>query len=146
VSKRHPSFPDARPAAKKQPPEITWKDEPADENYRSAANFLGLVLPAGLVTRSVQALRTVGTRKYNPHDLLRAARLKPAKASDLVYQNEIGKVEAGEPWSPVLLVAMYPSLIIADGYHRVSVAFDLEEQDVWARIVPCHDQELEGDD
>lgn len=142
---RHPSFPDARPKAKKgiKLPEIVWKDEPDELNFRAAGTFLSLFLPPNLVSGCVSGLRTVGTRQYNPHDLLRAARLKPAKASDVTYQQELAKVEAGEPWSPVLLVAMYPRLIIADGYHRTSVAYDLDEQTVWARIVPCHTPDMD---
>lgn len=137
---RHPSFPDAKkkPGKKGDALEIQWKDAPAEENFKAASTFLSLFMPGPLVAECVSALRTVGTRTFNPHDLLRAARLKPAKSSDVVYENELAKVQVGEPWSPVLLVAVYPRLIIADGYHRTSVAYDLGEQTVWARVVPCH--------
>lgn len=141
MSRRNPSFPDAKTVTGKKNdklPDIQWKDQPDEANFRAAATFLSLFMTGQLVSQCVSALRTVGTRQYNPHDLLRASRLKPAKSGDLVYQNELAKVEAGEPWSPVLLVATYPRLIIADGYHRTSVAYDLDEQTVWARIVPCH--------
>jgi len=144
---RHPSYPNAKRLSGKKAdklPDIAWKDDPDELNYKAAGTFLSLFLPQPMVSACVSALRTVGTRQYNPHDLLRAARLKPAKASDVTYGQELAKVEAGELWSPVLLVAMYPRLIIADGYHRTSVAYDLDEQPVWARIVPCHNPE-EGD-
>jgi hypothetical protein len=121
------------PLAKKPgPDDILWKEDPDPSTFKAATAYLSLLMPKANAKHLVSMLKVAPESRYRADDLLRAAGLKPADDDDPTYQDELDKVKAGEPWSPVLIVACQP-LIIADGYHRISVACDLGEADVLCR-------------
>lgn len=123
------------PIAKKPgPEEITWKAEPDESVFKSARGFLRLLMPKANAKHYVDLFRKAPEIMVRADDLLRAAALEPADDDDPVYQDELDKVKAGEPWSPVLVIACMP-MIVADGFHRISVAHDLGEAMVAVRIV-----------
>jgi hypothetical protein len=110
-------------------PPVKWLDAPADKDYAAAESFLSmLVAPAGLAGL-VADLRHAPAGHWLAKDILRAAELPPWKPKQSVeVAAQLKKIKASEAISPVLLVGgLREYLVIADGYHRVSAAFRVDE-------------------
>jgi hypothetical protein len=70
--------------------DIVWKDEVDDSCYLAAGKYLSLLMPDANARNYVSLLRKAPARQYSPHDILRAARLKPAKPGDPVVAAAAG--------------------------------------------------------
>jgi hypothetical protein len=101
----------------------------ADHDYDAAANYLSIAHTPDQVADAVKALRkaTVTTRRAN--DILRACGRDGLPLTDPGVLGALRKVLKGRELSPVLIV----NGDIADGYHRVSLAYALDAFD----DVPC---------
>jgi len=60
------------------------------------------------------------------NDILRATGLSPLELTDPGVRRDIVKLLSGEKLSPVLVVAQKAGTDIADGYHRVSLAYNID--------------------
>jgi hypothetical protein len=105
---------------------IKWADEPSADDLADAAAFLGLLgvtqverEPGGLV-------------KVQAKDLLRASRLPGLPQNNAGVAKWLKRIKTGDTIPPCLLVrgslAYDRPLIIAEGYHRVSACYLLDEQ------------------
>ena len=113
-------------------PKIRWLDEPQDKDYAAAESFLSmLVAPAGL-RKVIGALRVAPNGNWAAKDVLRASGLGPLKPKQSEeVANELEKVTEKRSISPVLLVGgLRQYLVIADGYHRVSAAYRVQEDSI----------------
>lgn len=101
---------------------IKWQDDVADHDYKAAGNYLTLKMPSLDAVKRVTELREapLGTRRAN--DILRACHLAPLPLTDPGVLRDLKKVLSGEKLSPVLVACDD----IADGYHRVSLAYALD--------------------
>jgi hypothetical protein len=108
---------------------IRWLDAPADKDYAAAASFLSMLVAPAPLAGVIADLRRAPAGIWLAKDVLRAAGLppwKPKQSTEVVAQ--LKKIKAGKPISPVLLVGgLREYLVIADGYHRVSAAFRVDE-------------------
>ena len=100
-----------------------WKTEPEDHDYPAASDYLSLIMDKGEVTNAVAALRKAAITHFKAKDLLRASRLELLAPDNVHVKKDLGKVQAGNLLSPVLLVrgrvdADVP-LTVADGFHRI---------------------------
>ena len=73
-------------------------------------------------------------------DLLRASRLELLPPDNVHVKKDLGKVDAGQLLSPILLVRGRLSadvpLTVADGYHRICASYHIDEDaDIPCRIV-----------
>jgi hypothetical protein len=103
-------------------PQLQWKKDVASHDYAAAASYLSIRFgesKAREVSEKLQKLPVI-TRRAN--DILRATRRDPLPLTDPGVLKDLKKVLAGEKLSPVLVAEGD----IADGYHRVSLAYALD--------------------
>jgi hypothetical protein len=122
-------------AAKKR-----WKDRPDEHDYPAAEDYLSLVTSPAEAKKLARRLRTAPIEHRKAKDLLRASRLPLLPPDNFHVAKDLKKVARGRLLSPVLLVrgALRPPipLIVADGYHRISASYHLDEDaDIPCRIV-----------
>ena len=110
---------------------VKWLDDPEDHDYAAAADYLSLISEAGAISSTIDALRATDTTLRKAKDVLRAARLELLPATNLRVKTDLAKIDAGKKLSPVLLVRGKVlddvAMQIADGYHRVSAAYRVDE-------------------
>jgi hypothetical protein len=101
---------------------VRWKKDVADHDYAAASSYLSIRFGesrAKEVSKNLQKLPVVRRRA---NDILRATRRDPLPLSDPGVVRDLQKVLAGQKLSPVLIAEGD----IADGYHRVSLAYALD--------------------
>jgi len=118
--------------AKTNPPEaeeaekIKWRDDVATHDYAAAEAYLSLKLDADAASKAVKRLRKASLTRRRANDILRAAGLSPAPLDDPGVMKDLIKVIEGMRLSPVLVISDGMSADIADGYHRVSLAYRID--------------------
>jgi hypothetical protein len=101
---------------------VRWKKDVADHDYAAASSYLSIRfgdIKAQEVSKKLQKLPVIHRRA---NDILRATRREPLPLSDPGVVKDLQKVLAGQKLSPVLVAEGD----IADGYHRVSLAYALD--------------------
>jgi hypothetical protein len=101
---------------------LRWRKEVAEHDYAAASSYLSIRFGerrAGQVAAELRKLPVI-TRRAN--DILRATGRDPLPLSDPGVLKDLQKVLGGEKLSPVLVAEGD----IADGYHRVSLAYALD--------------------
>jgi hypothetical protein len=111
-------------------PSVRWLDLPEDKDYAAAQSFLGLLVAPDRLTGVIDDLRRAPLGSWLAKDILRSAGLPPWKPKQSTeVRAELKKIKAKKAVSPVLLVGgLRADLVIADGYHRVSAAFHVDEE------------------
>jgi len=103
-------------------PYLRWKKDVAEHDYAAASSYLSIRFGerrAGQVAAELEKLPVI-TRRAN--DILRATGRDPLPLSDPGVLKDLKKVLGGERLSPILVAEGD----IADGYHRVSLAYALD--------------------
>lgn len=120
---------------------IEWLKDVADHDFESAYSYLSLRLDKDRAKLAVQALKKTKITTRRANDILRACGYTPLPLSDPGVHKDL--LKSGEQkLSPVLVVSFAHGGDIADGYHRVSVAYNIDPfSDVPLRI--AHVPELE---
>ena len=101
---------------------VHWKKDVASHDYAAASSYLSIRFGesrAQEVSKKLQKLPVIHRRA---NDILRATRRDPLPLSDPGVLKDLQKVLAGEKLSPILVAEGD----IADGYHRVSLAYALD--------------------
>jgi hypothetical protein len=110
-----------------------WQDEPEDQDFPAAENYLSLLVGRAAAHILATALQQESALDhFAAKDILRASGLPLLEADDSEVTNDLAKVKSGKKLSPVLLVYGEP-LWVADGYHRVCASYHLDEK----TLVPC---------
>lgn len=114
-----------------------WKEQPDDNDYPAAENYLSLIMSPASAKKVAARLRRARIEHWFAKDLIRASRLPILAADNYHVAKDLQKVKAGKKLSPVLLVrgrvdAEIP-LTIADGYHRICASYHLDED----TAIPC---------
>lgn len=117
-----------------------WKGEPEDHDFPAAADYLALLMAEVDVDSVLKELRAASTVNKKAKDLLRASGLGILPRDNPHVADDLKRVGKGKKLSPVLLVrgvlGQGVPLTIADGYHRVSASYYLDEDaDIPCRIV-----------
>jgi hypothetical protein len=105
---------------------IKWLNEVADHDYAAAAAYLSLKLESGAVHQAVKRLRKAPLTMRRANDILRAAGITAAPLDDPGVMKDLIKVIEGKHLSPVLVLSAETGADIADGYHRVSLAYRID--------------------
>jgi len=121
-------------------PKVTenWADNPDDQDYPAAEDYLSLLMAPATAKRLVGRLRTAAIAHRKAKELLRASRLPVLPPENFHVAKDLKKVRAGKKLSPVLLVrgrigeGEVP-LTVADGYHRICASYQLDED----AEIPC---------
>ena len=105
---------------------IKWRQTVAEHDYAAAAAYLSLKLGDDAVEKTVGRLRDAKLTSRRANDILRAAGLSPAPLDDPGVMKDLIKAVEGEELSPVLVLSGKRGSDIADGFHRVSLAYRLD--------------------
>jgi hypothetical protein len=105
---------------------INWAPKVANHDYAAAEAYLSIKLADSKVAKLVERLRAAPLTTRRANDILRAAGLTAAPLDDPGVIKDLIKVVGGTPLSPVLVVSGKRSADIADGYHRVSLIYQID--------------------
>jgi hypothetical protein len=101
---------------------LKWKKDVAEHDYVAASSYLSIRYGESRAKEVSEKLRKLPVITRRANDLLRAVRRDALPLSDPGVLRDLKKVLAGEKLSPVLVA----DADIADGYHRVSLAYALD--------------------
>jgi hypothetical protein len=100
---------------------LKWRKDVADHDYAAASSYLSIRYGESRAQEVSEKLRKLPVIQRRANDILRATQRDPLPLSDPGVLRDLQKVLAGEKLSPVLVA----DGDIADGYHRVSLAYAL---------------------
>jgi hypothetical protein len=103
-------------------PYVQWKKDVATHDYAAASSYLSIRFGESRAQELSEKLQKLPVITRRANDILRATRREPLPLSDPGVMKELKKVLAGQKLSPVLVAEGD----IADGYHRVSLAYALD--------------------
>jgi hypothetical protein len=105
---------------------ISWLKDVAEHDYEAAYNYLTLKFDDKRASEAVDRLKKGELTARRANDILRATGLPALPLTDPGVQRDLLKVLNGEKLSPVLVSDKKPGADIADGYHRVSLAYNID--------------------
>jgi hypothetical protein len=105
--------------------DVPWLDDVAKHDFAAAEAYLSLRLDPAQVNDAVKDLRSAKVTTRRANDILRACSRDPLPLDDPGVMRDLIKVISGDKLSPVLVVTLPQGADIADGYHRVSLAYRL---------------------
>jgi hypothetical protein len=101
---------------------LQWKKEVDHHDYAAASSYLSIRHGESRAQEMSEKLQQLPVITRRANDILRATRRDPLPLSDPGVLKDLKKVLAREKLSPVLVAEGD----IADGYHRVSLAYALD--------------------
>jgi hypothetical protein len=105
---------------------MRWLDDVEEHDYDAAYGFLTLLLDEYRAGRCIEALRQAEVTERRANDILRATGYDPLPMDDPGVWRAHLKSQKHHPLSPVLVVSWEFGGDIADGYHRVCMAYNLD--------------------
>ncbi len=105
---------------------LRWLDDVAAHDFDAALAYLSLKLDEKQATVSVGRLRKAEVTRRRANDILRACSLVALPLDDPGVRRDLLNAVSGKRLSPVLVVSTGDRSDIADGYHRVSLAYHLD--------------------
>jgi hypothetical protein len=101
---------------------LHWKKEVASHDYAAASSYLSIRFGEARAERVAARLRELPVITRRANDILRATGRDPLPLSDPGVLKDLKKVLSGQKLSPILVAESD----IADGYHRLSLAYALD--------------------
>jgi hypothetical protein len=101
---------------------LRWRKDVASHDYDAASSYLSIRYGESRAKEMSEKLKKLPVIQRRANDILRATQRVPLPLSDPGVLRDLQKVLAGEKLSPVLI----SEGDIADGYHRVSLAYALD--------------------
>ncbi len=101
---------------------LRWRKTVARHDYAAAATYLSIRIGDERAHEVSERLTNLPVIIRRANDILRATGRPPLPLTDPGVLRDLQKVLAGEKLSPVLIAERD----IADGYHRVSLAYALD--------------------
>jgi hypothetical protein len=105
---------------------VRWLKEVADHDYEAATSYLSLKYGDKQADEIAGRIRKASLTSRRANDILRATGLPALPLSDPGVRRDLVKLLNGEKLSPVLVYDREPGPDIADGYHRVSLAYNID--------------------
>ena len=101
---------------------LQWRKDVAKHDYAAASSYLSIRFGESHAQKMSEKLKKLPVITRRANDILRATSRGPLPLSDPGVLKDLQKVLAGQKLSPVLVTEGD----IADGYHRVSLAYALD--------------------
>ena len=101
---------------------LLWKKDVDQHDYAAASSYLSIRFGEGRAEKVAGELRKLPVISRRANDILRATGRVPLPLSDPGVLKDLKKVLAGEKLSPILVAQGD----VADGYHRLSLAYALD--------------------
>ncbi|WP_249189988.1 hypothetical protein [Burkholderia cenocepacia] len=111
---------------------ILWLHDPEEHDYPAAESYLSLLFPHSEAAKIVGRLRLAAVVKFKAKDIARASGLTLLGRDNRHVAHNLDKIHDGKELSPLLLVRG-THLIVADGFHRLSAVYSLDED----AEIPC---------
>jgi hypothetical protein len=105
---------------------IAWLSDVVDHDYEAAFNYLSIKLDPKRAKESVDRMKKAKLTERRANDILRATGLSPLPLTDPGIKKDLLTLLKGGKLSPVLVCDQEPAPDIADGYHRVSLAYNID--------------------
>jgi hypothetical protein len=105
---------------------MSWLSDVADHDYDAAFNYLSLKFDKKHATGIVDRMKKAKVTSRRANDILRATDLPALPLTDPGVKKDLLRLLSGEKLSPVLVYDQQPGADIADGYHRVSLAYNID--------------------
>ena len=105
---------------------VRWLDDVAVHDFDAASAYLSLKLDEKQAAAAVGRLRKAEVTRRRANDILRACSLVALPLDDPGVRRDLLNAVSGKRLSPVLVVSTGDGGDIADGYHRVSLAYHLD--------------------
>jgi hypothetical protein len=105
---------------------LRWLDDVAAHDFDAASAYLSLKLDEKHAAAAVGRLRKAEVTRRRANDILRACSLVALPLDDPGVRRDLLNAVSGRRLSPVLVVSTGDGGDIADGYHRVSLAYHLD--------------------
>jgi len=118
-------------------PSINWVDGASNDDAIDATRFMSLIRKKRKAKKLAKNLTNAPITTFKAKDILRAAQLQPLPPDNPDVAAKLAIINSGTPLPPVYLirgnVLKGRPLTIADGYHRVSAAYSIDE----TADIPC---------
>jgi hypothetical protein len=101
---------------------LRWLKDVSKHDYAAASSYLSIRFGESRAEKVAAELRKLPVITRRANDILRATGRSPLTLSDPGVLKDLKKVLAGEKLSPILVA----EADIADGYHRLSLAYCLD--------------------
>ncbi|HTX80732.1 MAG TPA: hypothetical protein VME44_01025 [Streptosporangiaceae bacterium] len=105
---------------------MAWLDDVAKHDYDAAQEYLSLKFDKKRAGDIVERMKKAKVTSRRANDILRATGLPALPLTDPGVQRDLLKLLSGEKLSPVLVCDQEAGADIADGYHRVSLAYNID--------------------
>jgi hypothetical protein len=105
---------------------LRWLDDVAPHDFDAALAYLSLKFNEKQASAAVTRLRKADVTRRRANDILRACGLDALPLDDAGVRRDLLNAVSGKKLSPVLVVSTGDGGDIADGYHRVSLAYHLD--------------------
>ena len=105
---------------------LQWLDDVAAHDFDAALAYLSLKFDKKQAVAAIGRLRRAAVTRRRANDILRACSLEPLPLDDPGVRRDLLNAVSGKRLSPVLVVSTGDGRDIADGYHRVSLAYHLD--------------------
>lgn len=106
---------------------IRWEKDVAPHDFDAALAYLSLRFDEDRAEKLVKRLRAAEITHRRANDVLRACGREPLELNDPGVRRDLVTIAQGKKLSPVLVVYDKDGgPDIADGYHRVSLAYQLD--------------------
>ena len=105
---------------------LRWLDDVAAHDFDAALAYLSLKFDEKQAANAIARLRKAEVTRRRANDILRACSLSALPLGDPGVRRDLLNAVSGKRLSPVLVVTTGDGADIADGYHRVSLAYHLD--------------------
>ncbi|MGH3245529.1 MAG: hypothetical protein ACRDOI_04840 [Trebonia sp.] len=103
-------------------PFLKWTKDVAQHDYAAASSYLSIRFGESRAEKVAAELRKLPVITRRANDILRATGRAPLPLTDPGVLKDLKKVLTGQKLSPILVA----EADIADGYHRLSLAYALD--------------------
>lgn len=105
---------------------LQWLVDVAPHDFDAALAYLSIKLDKKQAAAAVGRLRKAEVTRRRANDILRGCNLVPLPLDDPGVRRDLLNAVSGKRLSPVLVVSTGQGGEIADGYHRVPLAYHLD--------------------